>query len=55
MKTAVRLEVGDLAHTWEIPMKLTPDEQKKVLQALCQLGRTLQLWLEGIKVPPSSS
>jgi hypothetical protein len=43
MNTRVVLEVGDLSHTWDIPVDLTPAEKNQVLQALCQLGRSLQL------------
>lgn len=46
MSTPIRLEVGGLAHTWEIRRDLSPAEQSRMLEALCQFGRILQLWLE---------
>lgn len=47
MKTAVHIEVEDVAHTITMPRPLTPEERRRVLQALCGFCRTLQLWLGG--------
>lgn len=55
MSTPVRLEVGGKAHTWEIRRELSPADQARMLEALCQFGRILQLWLEAESQPPHPS
>ena len=47
MKTLIQISVVDgPAHTMKLGRLLSPEEQRRVLQAACAFVRTLQLWLE---------
>jgi hypothetical protein len=52
--TQIHIEIiGGPAHTSTFSRTLSPEEQRRVLQALCNFGRTLQLWLEESNDPIS--